>query len=211
MNISNTLKQLMSAHKLNTMELARRTGIGQPVIYRLISGETDNPKIITLCALADYFGISVNQLIGDAPLPITHGRNKQKVNKQVTEIPLINWDEVIDWRAKHDKKHETIFANITPNANLYALKMQDNSMDPVFSKGTILIIDGNKEPSDRSYVVIKLKKEKQIIFRQILIEDDYQYLKPFNPDTEKYKIRLLAKGDKCCGVLIQAQKDYINT
>ena len=68
MNISKTLKKLIADHKLNTMELARRTGIGQPVIYRLISGETDNPKIATLCALADYFGISVNQLIGETPI-----------------------------------------------------------------------------------------------------------------------------------------------
>lgn len=210
MNISKTLKQLMAEHKLNTMELARRTGIGQPVIYRLISGETDNPKIITLCSLADYFGISVNQLIGEAPLPNKSGKEQQKVTKHLAEIPLVNWDEVLDWRTKHNKKRKTVFTNIMADTNLYALKMEDDSMDPVFSKGTILIIDAHKEAVDRSYVIIKLKKRQQTVFRQLLIEDDYQYLQPLNPDTDKYKMCLLSKSDKCCGVLIQAQKDYDN-
>lgn len=63
--ISENLKKLIEKYNLNTLELARRTGIGQPVIYRIMTGETDNPKIATVRTLADYFGISVNQLLGE--------------------------------------------------------------------------------------------------------------------------------------------------
>ncbi len=207
MHISKTLKKLLSEHKLNTMELARRTGIGQPVIYRLMSGETDNPKIVTLCALASYFGITVNQLIGETPLCIGQGK-QSKSSKKMSEIPIINWDEVADYKTKHSVNSEVAFANVSFNSRIYALKMDDNSMTPIFSKGTIIIIDGNKIPKDRSYAVIKLKEQKKAVFRQVLIDGNYQYLKPLNPDIDKYKMKLFSRGDKYYGVLIQAQKDY---
>ncbi len=51
-------------------ELAERTGIGQPVVHRIASGETHNPKLGTLRPLARYFGISIDTLIGEAPMAL---------------------------------------------------------------------------------------------------------------------------------------------
>ena len=65
------LCQLIREQQITVSELARRTQIGQPVIHRLISGVTLDPKVSTLSALANYFNISINQLIGDEPLPHT--------------------------------------------------------------------------------------------------------------------------------------------
>lgn len=58
----------MLTHHIKSAELARRTGIGQPVIHRLMTGVTENPQILTLKPIADYFEVSIEQLLGLVPL-----------------------------------------------------------------------------------------------------------------------------------------------
>jgi SOS-response transcriptional repressor LexA len=67
--LSTILKQLMSEDNINTSALARKTNILQPVMHRLVTGDTDNPRIDTLLPIAEYFGITVDQLMGKFPLP----------------------------------------------------------------------------------------------------------------------------------------------
>lgn len=67
-NLSGTLSLLMSEKGIKSAELARKTGIGQPVIYRLMTGTTDNPQIQTLKPIADFFEVSIDQLLGLSPL-----------------------------------------------------------------------------------------------------------------------------------------------
>lgn len=63
-NLARTLTNLMAVNKLTSSELARKTGISQPVIYRLMTGSTENPQILTIKPIADYFGITIDQLAG---------------------------------------------------------------------------------------------------------------------------------------------------
>src|SRR3990167_958328 len=67
-NLSNILSHLMSEKGIKSAELARKTGVGQPVVYRLMTGATENPQILTLKPIADFFGVSLDQLIGLSPL-----------------------------------------------------------------------------------------------------------------------------------------------
>ena len=67
--LSSILRQLMGEDKINTSALARKTGILQPVMHRMVTGDTDNPCINTLLPIAEYFGITVDQLVGKFPLP----------------------------------------------------------------------------------------------------------------------------------------------
>lgn len=66
--LATILKELLQKNKISESELARKTGVCQPVIHRMASGETDNPKIKTLLPIARYFDISIDELIGDKPL-----------------------------------------------------------------------------------------------------------------------------------------------
>lgn len=68
-SLSANLKVLMSLSKINASELARRTGIAQPIIHRLSTGQNTNPKLATIKPIARYFSVTVSQLIGEDPLP----------------------------------------------------------------------------------------------------------------------------------------------
>lgn len=67
-NLSEILTYLMSIKGIKSAELGRKTGVAQPVVHRLMTGVTENPQILTLKPIADYFGVSIDQLLGLAPL-----------------------------------------------------------------------------------------------------------------------------------------------
>ena len=67
-NLSTVLTYLMSEKGIKSAELARKTGIGQPVIYRMMTGTTENPQVLSLKPIADFFGVSLDQLLGLSPL-----------------------------------------------------------------------------------------------------------------------------------------------
>ncbi|MDS4030393.1 MAG: helix-turn-helix transcriptional regulator [Candidatus Contendobacter sp.] len=67
--VSEILSILMAREGLTDNELAARTGVPQPTISRIKSGESRDPRDSTLRQLADYFRLTVSQLRGDVPLP----------------------------------------------------------------------------------------------------------------------------------------------
>ncbi|MBV9576898.1 MAG: helix-turn-helix transcriptional regulator [Gammaproteobacteria bacterium] len=91
-NLSSILSHLMSEKGIKSAELARKTGVGQPVIYRLMTGITDNPQILTLKPISDFFGVSLDQLLGLAPLvkqKILDGTSLHTINNKLTTAKTI--------------------------------------------------------------------------------------------------------------------------
>lgn len=202
------LRSLMEEQGLTVSELARRTGVGQPVIHRLLSGETDNPKVATLSPVASYFAISISQLIGDNAIPKERISGTFRMTSHGwTTLPLLSWEQAIHWLNNRDsitvEKYETTEVSVSENA--YALRVKDTTMVPRFPENTLLIIDPIIQPSDRDYVIAHISNQKQAIFRQLLLDSDDTYLKPLNTD---FKITLLDKESHLLGVMVQARMDF---
>lgn len=88
-NLSATLSHLMSEKGIKSAELARKTGIGQPVIYRIMTGTTDNPQVLTLKPIADYFGVSLEQLLGLTALNNQNSFDKATLHNISTKLTTI--------------------------------------------------------------------------------------------------------------------------
>jgi transcriptional regulator with XRE-family HTH domain len=59
------LKRLIAHHEIiSGSDLARQLNIPPPSINRILSGHTADPRCSTLILLADYFDISIDQLLG---------------------------------------------------------------------------------------------------------------------------------------------------
>src|SRR3990167_1621898 len=129
------LRNLMDELSLSESELSRRTQVGQPVIHRILSGETDNPRVATLSLIANYFSVSISQLIGDAPLPEnripgTHNPYLSAWN----QVPLLTWEQAIDWpqQKQHVQEPKMIATEIAVSPDAFALKIKDTTMAPRF-------------------------------------------------------------------------------
>lgn len=208
MKLNTILKMLLKEHQLSESELARRTNVGQPVIHRMASGETDNPKVATLIPIARYFSLTINQLMGVDPLP--KDRMPGTYNPQIhawSKVPLLTWEQLAEWPSITKKSPQDI--RISTDAEVsekaYAIAVKDSTMLPRFPEGTLLIIDPELQPEDKDFVIAVLKGQKQPTFKQILIDGDDVYLKPMNPD---FNTVLLDKEPKFLGVMVQARMDF---
>ena len=81
----------------------------------------------------------------------------------------------------------------------FALQVTDNSMEPEFKKGNVIIIDPTGLASHGAYVLAMV--ENGYIFRQFIIEGDKHYLQPLHEDYihEKREITI----DDIHGVIVQ--------
>lgn len=206
--LNTILKALMGEMRITESELARRTGIGQPVVHRIASGETDNPKVATLSPIANFFAVSISQLIGDEPLP--ENRLPGTYNPGAhgwTQVPLLAWERVLEWPnlSDHSKPIQSISTDMNVSKNAYALTVRDTTMEPRFPEGTIIILDPAIQPEDRDYAVVYVEGHKLPTFKQILIDGNSRYIKPLNPD---FKPATLDKNYRFLGVMVQARMDF---
>lgn len=201
------LSQLLEKFDITPTELARRTKIGQPVIHRLASGETDNPKLATLGPIANHFRISIGQLVGDEPLPQNLDIHVYK-QAVLNTLPLLEWEDLLDESAlkKKSLKQQEIYTEITLSKQAFALKVLDTTMRPRFPENTLLLVEPALQPNDRQYVIYHLVQQNQIVFREFLTDGKNHYLKPINSDFEKIQI---SSADRCLGVVVQVRSDLV--
>ncbi|MDF2529949.1 MAG: repressor protein, partial [Gammaproteobacteria bacterium] len=186
--------------------------VPQPTIQRIVAGTTSRPHISSLEPIANFFSITVDQLKGLEPIPWLNPSNSNQ-NNSFHNVPILNWNEVEGWLdLEKEQRPDFITDSIITDANVgdkaYALVIKDASMEPVFSIGTTIIVDPDKEPKDRRYVVVKLGSYPEAILRQLIIDMSDRYIKPLSPDLVQFKMHLLDENDRICGILVQAKRNF---
>jgi len=207
-NLSDNLKALMREVGITVTELARQTDVGQPVIHRMASGETDNPKVGSLSPIAKFLNVNISQLIGDEPLPedrFTGSHNP--FYRSWSKLPLLSWEQAAVWPDK--KLPNEIESYISTEAIIsdkaFAVKMEDSTMLPRYAEGTILIIEPTITPRNNDYAAVVVGGENRMQFKQALYDGNDLYLKPLNPD---FQIRNVGKNYRLLGTLVQALTEY---
>lgn len=182
--LKSVLSALMKEKSVTSSELARETGVVQPVVYRIASGETDNPKIKTIIPIAKYFDVSIDQLLGFAPYTPQDPHNLQQ---RSTKLPLLNWPVDGELNTQHTK---TIYTNLPTNEGSFAITIPNNNLAPQFTTGMIAIIDPCITAQSNDYLL--LKKETSYCIRQLLVDGDAIYLTSSNPNIKTIQINNLA-------------------
>jgi transcriptional regulator with XRE-family HTH domain len=205
--IGDILKRLMFEKNIRPTELARKINVPQQTLQRIVTGSSPNPHLSTLLPIADFFSISIEQLQGTKPIPSWH-----KNNEFYKYISLISWHDVINWPlALNDDNasQQKIVSEDDMHEQVFALKMIDSAMEPLFPEKTILIFDPIKQAQDHHYVICHLQESTQILFRQLIINNSHYYLKALNPDAEQFPILKLGENDRICGTLVQARNNFV--
>lgn len=198
-----TLRALMQEQNLNETQLARAINTPQPTIHRILSGQVTDPRISTLNTIAKYFGISLDQLLGNAPI-----QNNETIQR-VIPIPVIPWEEA----PKANRFTNTLTPqnwtqwttiDISASPTSYALISRTN-MSPRFPAGSLLIVDPETKPIHGDTVIVYFKTFKNITLRELMIDGHLKQLHsilsntPPEPITNKHNI---------LGVVIQTRFSY---
>lgn len=83
MNFSDTLRSLLEDKHLTQKTVASSIGIAQNTLSSYVTGKRQ-PDLQMLCALADYFDVSTDYLLGYVP----HNSNLTTEQMQLVEITM---------------------------------------------------------------------------------------------------------------------------
>lgn len=63
MSISSKLQQIIKDRNINVHILAREAGVNHENIYKIISKKNKNPGVYTIKKIADYLGVTIEEII----------------------------------------------------------------------------------------------------------------------------------------------------
>ncbi|WP_058532931.1 helix-turn-helix domain-containing protein [Legionella saoudiensis] len=203
-DINSVLACLLDKACISEAELAREIQIPRATINRLVSGRTPDPRASTLNAIAAYFRVSVDQLIGKQPL---FDNSQDVILNTNSLIPIIELDEAFEW--------SKVLSNITPTNHSdfvvidhstcqgkFGIRVKGESMWPQFQINTILIISTEKMAKNRDFVIAYIKESNEVVFRQLMIDGNYKFLKAINT---LFPAITFQPDDKLIGTVIQTR------
>lgn len=174
-SLAQTLTDLIEReNKLTPAALARKLGIPTNKITRILNGDVTDPKASTLLQIANYFGITIEQLLGLESI-VREGISQRLAATQA--LPIIELSKptqmIKEW-------YRWVPNDIA--GDYFTLALDTDLYEPTFPKNSLLIINRDITPEDRSYILIKKNDNPHhCLIKKYVQEGDQIYLYPINP------------------------------
>lgn len=183
-NIAENLARLIELRKTTENRVARDLNIPAISIKRLLSGETTDPRVSTLQAIANYFNVNIDQLI-NVDNAIHYGVIPQA---RPLFVPVLDWQSVpeigkIDFGGWHDWMPVTVGKNEKIGSCAFAIESRP-SMCPRFQQGTMFIIDPELSATDGDLVLVNLRQNNEVTMRELFIDPPDWQLHPVNQGAQ---------------------------
>ena len=137
------------------------------------------------------------------------GKIPTEINPRIpswNQVPLLNWEQAVVWpKMDIDDAECLVSTDIDVGDNAFALTIKDSTMMPRFPEGTVVIIDPLQSLTDRDFAAIHIQGNRQVTFKQLLIDGEDTYIKPLNPD---FTVTRIEKPFTVLGVMVQARMDF---
>lgn len=205
-SISRVMRQLFQHTKINAHTLARALGFPPPTINRILNGEVKDPRASTLLAIAEYFSITVDQLLGKNSLPgrFTNGA----ISQPPMSIPILNVNQAITYQEAIRQTTEWFRwqpqNEVFEQSSTFALHVKNDLYQPVFMKDWLIIINPDKQPDSGDYVLVAFSGENTAAIKKYLSEGRNKYLESINSD---FKPVLFEDND--CSIIGPITEGYI--
>lgn len=129
------------------------------------------------------------------------------------QAPIVNMEQAYHWQAYSDEDKvaalkNTVYTDARVSGNGFVTYVEDSSMAPAFPRGTMLVVDADKQASDRSFVLARINGQKDAIFRQLLVNTNQYYLRPCSPELADFPMAEIRPED-VIGVVVQSRRDFV--
>ncbi|EAB3658217.1 helix-turn-helix domain-containing protein [Salmonella enterica] len=174
------INHLMSQKGIaNVTELAKQIRIPQPTMHRLLSGDVKEPKYALLKQIADFFKLSVQELVETDLLRTVSSESIEptKVGTlRFTEVPIIGGAQLGNGGHWTNMQYPVGFGDgyinwPTRDPDAYAVRCTGDSMKPRIKDGEYVVIEPNHQflPGDEVLVVTK---DERAMVKTFLYERD---------------------------------------
>jgi SOS-response transcriptional repressor LexA len=149
-------------------------------LSRFERGEQEISPLKLEC-LAKALGCTVAQMYAMADGTVVNQVRAQYNTNTLNQVPLISWvqagahSECIDDLGEH----EMIATDLRTKAHTFALRVQGDSMEPIFNQDMIVIVEPDMQALHGHYVVAK-NGDNEATLKQLIQDGSDWYLKPLN-------------------------------
>ena len=184
----NTLKQLRKNKGVSQTEVANAIGVSQVAYGRYESGQRE-PSFDMLNALADYFGVSVDAVLGRDDVPsfkwkTIHSPMPDFVSSETVPVPIIGRVRA-GYGALAEQEIEG-YMELEPSvksrwSDATILRVYGRSMEPELHEGDYVIISQQVEVKSGDVAIVCINGDEGTIKRVRFGEDGLDLI-PTNPD-----------------------------
>ncbi len=180
----NRIKELReSIPNLSQTKLGHELKVHQTAISQWETGRT-MPDIETSKALANYFGVSLDYLLGNdtekTPAPKRHGTKipvlgNVAAGTPITAIENVDYDDPDAW--------EEIPADMAESGEYFALRLKGDSMEPRMLNGDVVIVHQQSDVNNGDTAIVKVNGDDATC-KKIKKTPQGMMLIPLNPEYE---------------------------
>ena len=169
-NLANNLIQLRKQNKKTQKDIARLLNKSQQSYGKYENGITE-PDAESLKILADYYSISVDELLGNSNTITEKGIKIPVLGSIPAGIPIEAIEEILDY--------EEIPKEWASQGEYFGLKVKGNSMEPRICSGDVVIVR-KQENAETGDVCVVMVNGFDATLKQIKKDSGGITLVPFN-------------------------------
>lgn len=210
MTLSQVLSRRLSELDLNYEDLSRRVEVSSVYVSKIIQGKVvpSDEVIMKLChaleldldqlVLLAHYEKAPDQV---KPVFARLGRRHSPAeflgpvgdfdNVEVEPIgsgrpvPVVGLVQAGDFMPGEDGEYPAGMADAfvytdQKARNLFAVRVTNDSMEPDFREGDVLIVNPNLEPRSGDFVIAKLRRDNEVTFKKLVRHDRIIILRPLN-------------------------------
>lgn len=166
--IGNRITKARKEIGITIKELASRTKELSPARISNWEQGTRSPGPLESKLLAQQLAVSASYLLCLTDNP--QGDLIQSGKNNLRHIPILSMKEALHAKEFLEPFEKTIIVDaLNPSIKsplLFAVKVEDSSMEPELDSGSLVIIDGELEPKPGQYVLVYLSHKKQTVLRR---------------------------------------------
>jgi len=172
----------MAKCRISAEKLSKETGLPPATIKRIRNNANANPTLNTILPIAEYFSLSLSELIGEQSIPMDKIHKKFLTNNPDSQqIPTISWQDALLWPKNRDKIliAKYIYVEPLPYDDLFALEIDDEEKGgDLIPKNATLIIAPNLSPKHKDMALVSTMKGGIPSLKDISFYDNDIYLVP---------------------------------
>ena len=184
------IRALMRQQGMNDADLARKTGVSPGTLSRVLSMETEDPRISTILAIADALGSTVGYLLQ---------------SERAYPIPILGWDEVVEFaRGQRDVARKTQWLTVdTPRRpGTFAVRTRP-SMAPRFREGSIVVVEPGIGLRDAQVAAAVVHGGEPALHR-VVVDGEFAWLKSLNPKRSEM-VNALSEDVALLGIVTESR------
>ncbi|MEO5333247.1 MAG: LexA family transcriptional regulator [Magnetococcus sp. YQC-5] len=215
--LSDRIKTARKFANLTQKQLSDRVGISQTAVHKLEIGRSrSSRRTVTIALTCGVDPIWLDTGRGEMSLggpPAVQGAKGAEEYRTpvIARIPLITWEEAKAYTPEtaetHHPENVKAWVPVAPRTSgkAYALQVADDSKEPEFKEGEIVIVDPTMKAEHNRFVVARAGDDSRVSLKQLIVHGAKRYMKPLN---SRYPLIEVQGELVVSGVVTAKYKDY---